>query len=149
MHLGYIIIYVPNVLSAVEFYEKAFGVSRRSVHVSTRYAEMETGATVLAFADEAFVASASHAFRQNRPGEMPAGAEVSFVTDDVSAAFHRAVEAGAAGAIKPMTIPSGQVVACVRDLNGFVVQLCSNIDKESAAVSPAQASTRATAAPNE
>jgi catechol 2,3-dioxygenase-like lactoylglutathione lyase family enzyme len=94
MRLGYIIIYVPNVLATVEFYETAFGLSQRSISVSTQYAELETGATVMAFADEAFVASASRAFRQNRPGQFPAGAEVSFVTNDVPAAFNRAVGAG-------------------------------------------------------
>jgi lactoylglutathione lyase len=148
MRLGYIIIYVPNVPAAVEFYETAFALSRRSTYVSTQYAELETGGTILAFADETFVASASHAFRQNRLGQVPAGAELSFVTDDVPAAFGRAVEAGAVPAIKPMTMPSGQVVACVHDLNGFLVQLCSSDNKEPLSVSPTKAPTQATAAPN-
>ena len=53
MRLGYVIIYVPDLEETVAFYEKAFGVSRRFIHESG-YAEMETGATALAFATEKF-----------------------------------------------------------------------------------------------
>ena len=41
MRLGYVILYVPKVVAAVEFYERAFGLARRFVHESGRYAEME------------------------------------------------------------------------------------------------------------
>ena len=82
MKLGYVILYVPDVAGAVAFYETAFGVTRRFVHESGTYAELETGATALAFADEAMVA-ASHGFRRNRPRDEAAGAEVGFVTGDV------------------------------------------------------------------
>ena len=34
MRLGYVILYVPDVAAAVEFYERAFGLSRRFVHES-------------------------------------------------------------------------------------------------------------------
>ena len=40
----------PDVAQAVAFYERAFGLTRRFVHESGTYAEMETGATALAFA---------------------------------------------------------------------------------------------------
>ena len=126
MKLGYVILYVPDVAGAVAFYETAFGVARRFVHESGTYAELETGATALAFADEAMVA-ASHGFRRNRPRDEAAGAEVGFVTGDVPASFRRAVDAGATPLVEPTTKPWGQVVSYVRDLNGVIVEICSAV----------------------
>ena len=126
MKLGYVILYVPDVAGAVAFYETAFGVARRFVHESGTYAELETGATALAFADEAMVA-ASHGFRRNRPRDEAAGAEVGFVTGDVPASFRRAVAAGATPLVEPTTKPWGQVVSYVRDLNGVLVEICSAV----------------------
>jgi lactoylglutathione lyase len=125
MKLGYVILYVPDVSQAVEFYERAFGIARRFVHESGSYAEMETGGTALAFASEELVTSICHDFRANRPTEKPAGAEVAFVADDVPAAFRHALEAGASAYVEPHAKPWGQVVSYVRDLNGFLVEICS------------------------
>jgi catechol 2,3-dioxygenase-like lactoylglutathione lyase family enzyme len=127
MRLGYIILYVPDVTAAVEFYERAFGLGRRFVHESGEYAEMETGSTALAFAGEAFVSATCHGFRPNRSHYDPAAAEVAFVADDVNAAFEKAIGTGAVSYVAPPQKPWGQTVAYVRDLNGFLVELCSII----------------------
>ena len=127
MQLGYVILYVPDVASAVEFYERAFGLSRRFVHESGQYAEMETGATALAFAGEAFVSATCHAFRRSRPYQEPAAAEVAFVADDVNGAFEKAIAAGAVSYVPPHQKPWGQTVAYVRDANGFLVELCNAV----------------------
>jgi uncharacterized glyoxalase superfamily protein PhnB len=127
MKLGYVILYVPDVVAAVAFYEKAFGVERRFVHESGQYAEMETGTTALAFAGEEMVSNASHDFRRNRPQDEAAGAEVGFVAGDVPASFRRAVGAGATPLVEPTAKPWGQVVSYVRDLNGFIVEICSAV----------------------
>ena len=124
MQLGYVILYVPDLMETVTFYERAFGVSRRFVHESG-YAEMETGATALAFATESLVASNGVAARWNRASGDVAAAEIAFVSEDVEAAFARAVAAGAAPYKAPASKPWGQVVAYVRDNNGFLVELCS------------------------
>jgi catechol 2,3-dioxygenase-like lactoylglutathione lyase family enzyme len=50
MKLGYTIIYVPNVAESLSFFESAFGLSRRFLHESGDYGELETGETTLAFA---------------------------------------------------------------------------------------------------
>jgi catechol 2,3-dioxygenase-like lactoylglutathione lyase family enzyme len=52
MQLGYTILYVADVLGTLAFYEAAFGLSRRFVHESDRYAELDTGSTTLAFVGE-------------------------------------------------------------------------------------------------
>ena len=125
MKLGYVIVYVPDVPKAVAFYDAAFGVPCRFVHESG-YAEMETGATALAFADEALGRSNGVAVRANRAEDgLAAGVEVAFVCDDVPAAFARALAAGAASVQLPAEKPWGQIVAYVRDLNGVLVELCS------------------------
>ena len=93
MKLGYVIVYVPNVAATVLFYERAFGLKPRLVVDGGDYAEMETGATALAFANETFVASWGPGFRHNRPDEVPAGAEIALVSDDVAASFRQAVAA--------------------------------------------------------
>jgi lactoylglutathione lyase len=127
MKLGYVILYVPDVAAAVAFYERAFGLARRFVHESGQYAEMETGATALAFASEEIVSTTCHGFRRNRLEDQAAGAEVAFVTSDVARDFKRAVEAGAKPVAAPATKPWGQVVSYVRDLNGFLVEICSEV----------------------
>lgn len=56
MKFGYTIVYVPDVLASVEFFEKAFGLKRRFVHESG-YGEMDTCTTALAFANHDLGAS--------------------------------------------------------------------------------------------
>lgn len=127
IRLGYVIIYVEDVLTTIAFYQKAFGLEQRFLHESHQYAEMETGQTCLAFANEEFVKN-SHPFRLNRREEKPAGAEIAFVVEDVEKAFQHAVESGAAQVSMPIQKPWGQTVAYVRDNNGFIVEICDAIN---------------------
>lgn len=127
MKLGYVILYVPDVAGTVAFYEKAFGIPSRFVHESGQYAEMETGATALAFAAERMAPSGGGGIRPNRPGGPAPGAEVAFVTADVPGAFRRAVGAGAVPVAEPAAKPWGQVVSYVRDGNGFLVEICGEV----------------------
>ena len=127
MKLGYCIVYVQDVPSAVAFYERAFGLVCRFRHESQQYAEMETGGTALAFADEGFVASSGIAFQINRRSAVAAGIEIGLVSDDVQAAFDVAVAAGAEAVIAPMRKPWGQTVSYVRDCNGVLVEICSPV----------------------
>jgi lactoylglutathione lyase len=126
MKLGYVILYVPDVAASVAFYEAAFGVACRFIHEG-QYAELETGATALAFANETFTPT-NDIFRRNRPAEQACGAEIAFVADDVTAQYARAVKAGAQPAIEPTRKPWGQIVSYVRDNNGFLVEICSAVE---------------------
>ena len=126
MRFGYTILYVDDVGVSLDLYERAFGQRRRFVHDGGQYAELETGATTLAFASKELAAS-------NLPGPirpLEGGAdapvfEVCFVADDVQAAFDRAVEAGAQPVTPPQTKPWGQDVAYVRDADGNLVEIAS------------------------
>ena len=127
MKLGYVIIYVPDVLQAIEFYEKAFGLTRKFVHEGGDYAELATGDTALAFASETLRAANGVETLDNRPSAKPAGVEIALVTNDVQSAYDNAVSAGAAPLKKPEQKPWGQTVGYVRDLNGFLVEICSPV----------------------
>jgi len=79
MKLGYTIIYVADVLATVEFYESAFGLTRRFIHESNLYAELETGSTVLAFAGNEAAEMNGLAIQPNDPSALAAGWEICFV----------------------------------------------------------------------
>jgi catechol 2,3-dioxygenase-like lactoylglutathione lyase family enzyme len=126
MKFGYTLLYVPDVLKSVEFYERAFGLARRFVADPAQYAELETGATTLGFVHMDLARSnLPGGFRENRLGEPPAGIEIGFLTPDVEGAYRKAVEAGAKAEAPAKTKPWGQVVAYVRDLDGVLVELAS------------------------
>jgi len=127
MRLGYVILYVPHVAETVAFYEKAFGLSRRYIHESGQFAEMETGATSLAFCAEELIHTMDLAVRPTRPGETPPAAEVAFLTESVDKDYERALAAGAVSVLAPVTKPWGQTVSYVRDNNGFLVEICSPV----------------------
>lgn len=129
MTLGYTILYVPNVEQTVSFYEEAFGLSRRFVHESGEYAELETGETVLAFAAHDLAASNFEVdYRRTAPNEAPPAFEVGLVTDDVAGAFERATEAGAEPLAAPKEKPWGQTVSYVRDIDGVIVEICTPVE---------------------
>ena len=126
MKFAYTILYVRDVARSLAFYESAFGLPRRFLHESGLYAELETGATTLAFAAESLAhANLAGGFQPADPARPPAASEVAFATEDVPAAYERALGAGAAAAAAPATKPWGQVVAYLRDPDGHLVELCT------------------------
>lgn len=127
MKLGYTIIYVADVPDTVSFYETAFGLTCRFVHQSNLYAEMETGETALAFADNQAAELNGLAIMPNDKSSIPAGWEVCFVTNDVVSAYARALASGAAPVSAPTEKPWGQTISYVRDLNGCLVEIASPI----------------------
>lgn len=128
MKFGYTIFYVDDVEKTVAFYERAFGLKRKMVH-ETQYGELATGETKLAFAAKTHVATMFPIpFQSSGPKHDPAPVEVGLVTDDVTAAYDVALRAGAVAVAPPTKKPWGQTVAYVRDLNGFLVELCTPIE---------------------
>jgi len=129
MRFGYTILYVRNVASSVDFYERAFGLRPRFTHESGQYAEMETGATALAFATlELAAANLPGIFRPTvSDGHAPAF-EVCLVTENVEGAYERAVREGAEPVTAPQTKPWGQDVAYVRDPDSVLIELASPVN---------------------
>jgi lactoylglutathione lyase len=124
-NLAYVILYVPDVLASIAFWEKAFGLTRRFLHESNEYAELETGSTTLAFSAEALIQQLGLPHRPNRRDHPPAGIEVALATKELNALFERATNAGAEVVKPPETKPWGQVTAYVRDPDGILVELCT------------------------
>lgn len=126
MKFGYTIVYVPDVAASLQFYEQAFGLTRRFLHESGTYGELDTGATTLAFA--AHVLGDMHfpqGYVKAHASAAPLGMEIAFVTEDVSAAHAKALQAGAVELLPPETKPWGQTVSYVRCPDGSLVELCS------------------------
>ena len=124
MKFGYTILYVKDVEKTILFYESAFGLKKKFIHESG-YGELETGNTKLAFANLALATSNGVKFHSlPLEGDAPAF-EIALVTENVESAFQKAVSAGAIEVKKPTKKPWGQLVGYVRDLNGFLVEICS------------------------
>ena len=128
MKLAYTIVYVSDVAASLAFFEQAFGLSRRFLHESGSYGELETGATALAFADHATArGNLGHDYVAADTSKQPLGIEIGLVTTDVAAACQRAVKAGATLLAPPTTKPWGQTVAYVRCPDGTLVELCTAV----------------------
>lgn len=125
--LGYVILYVKDVSASLVFYEQAFGLSRRFFNddKGKAYGELETGAARLAFYSLELAKTQVKEFVASSPEKMPLGFEIALVTADVPALFARAVKAGATLVSAPEVKPWGQTVACVRDLDGHIVEITS------------------------
>jgi catechol 2,3-dioxygenase-like lactoylglutathione lyase family enzyme len=128
MKFGYTIIYVPDVSASLRFFETAFGFSRRFLHESGTYGELDTGETTLAFAAHALGDMnfpSGHIAAHESP--RPLGMEVAFVTPDVEKAHANALSSGATELSAPKAKPWGQVVSYVRCPDGTLVELCTPV----------------------
>lgn len=125
--LAYCVRHVERVERALAFYEAAFGLRRRLLTPDGMYGELETGATALAFAQREFASGVGGAGPTQRAqrGAPPPPSEVGLVVVDVDAARARALAAGAEPVGEAATKPWGQRTCRVRDLDGFLVELCS------------------------
>jgi catechol 2,3-dioxygenase-like lactoylglutathione lyase family enzyme len=91
MKFGYTIIYTEDVSQSIEFFENAFGFKRRFIHESG-YGELETGGTALAFASHELGKSNLPNGYVKANGDKPLGVEIALVTDDVAAAYTKALD---------------------------------------------------------
>ena len=129
VRLGYVFIFVPDVPAAVQFFERAFGLECQHLDASGMFAELATGDTVLAFAEDDYASSANGiAHQRSGPAGASPGISFTFVSDDVPADWHRAVEAGAEVVATPTSKPWGQVVGYLRDPHGLIIEIASTVD---------------------
>ena len=127
MLLGWVIVYVDDPPAAREFYMGAFGLQGGFVAPSGTYAELDTGATKLAFAaytlgDQNFPGGVRRAQLGAGP---PPNVEIALVADDVDSAYAHALEAGCTALAEPKDKPQGQRVAWVRDPFGTLLELAT------------------------
>ena len=125
---AYTILYVEDVVKTMDFYQRAFGFSEKMLAPDNTYGEVASGETTLSFAVKSLAQSnLKNGFIESDLSKLPFGIEIGFTTDDVEGAIREAVAAGAMLIEEPKTKPWGQVVAYVRDLDGFLVEICSEM----------------------
>lgn len=128
MKLGYVIVYVPDVATSLDFFTRTFGFERRFLHESGTYGELNTGETVLSFAahalgDTNFPGGHVHASTSAKP----LGMEVAIITEAVSDTHQQAIQNGATELAPPVQKPWGQIVSYVRAPDGVLIELCTPI----------------------
>lgn len=124
---GYTIFYVADVAATLAFYVAAFGCTQKFLTPDQDYGELETGNTTLAFAAYTMADFNGLTISKQDPNAPPAPCELAFITDDVDALYAQAIAAGAHALQPPTHKPWGQTVAYVRDVNGFLVELCTKM----------------------
>ncbi|WP_017498467.1 VOC family protein [Flavobacterium sp. WG21] len=125
---GYTILYVEEVEKSISFYENAFGFSRKFVTPEGDYGELSTGETTISFASKELAAqNLKDGFIESKPEQKPFAIELGFITDDVEELVQKAISAGATLVKEPAQKPWGQVVAYVRDLDGFLIEICTPV----------------------
>lgn len=131
MRYGYTILYVDKVKETLDFYQKAFGFKRKFLTPKMDYGELLSGETTIAFAaTELGHSNLRNGFIKSNETEKPFGAEMVFVTENVESDFRQALQMGAIE-VEPLTEkPWGQRVGYVKDNNGFLIEICTAVEKE-------------------
>jgi lactoylglutathione lyase len=126
---GYTILYVENVQKTIDFYKNAFNFNLKFITPESDYAELETGETVLAFASYDVAKYNDIEIAKSDSIKLPPAFELTFVSNDILNDLKKAIDAGAKLVKEPSSKPWGQIVAYVRDINGFLIELCTPIEK--------------------
>ncbi len=125
----YTILYVQNVEKSIHFYENGLGLKRKFIHPENLYGELITGETILAFASiETASSNLKDGFVQSKVSEKPFGIEIGFTTQKVEETIQNAIKHGAILVEEPKTKPWGQIVGYVRDIDGFLIEICSPME---------------------
>jgi lactoylglutathione lyase len=128
LKFAYTIFYVQDVIKTLEFYETAFGFKRTFVADTAEFGQLDTGGTLLSFATiELIAGEIPGGFLASDIKKQPLGVEVAFATEHVEQAYLKAVDAGALEVSRPAVKPWGQTVGYVRDINGFLIEICTPI----------------------
>ena len=126
---AYTILYVKDVSKAIEFYEDAFGFNTKFVSPDNDYGELLAGETTLSFASTTLAkTNLTNGFTESDLKDKPFGIEIGFTTDDVEETMANAMKVGATIVEKPKIKPWGQTVAYVRDLDGFLIEICTPME---------------------
>lgn len=126
MKYAYTILYVENVTETIEFYEIAFGFSRKFITPENDYGELLTGETTIAFASiELGNSNFKGGFEKSSKVGKPFGIELAFTTETIETDFKKALQAGATEFEPLSEKPWGQKVGYLRDNNGFLIEICT------------------------
>lgn len=125
---GYTILYVEDVEKSIVFYENAFGFSRKFIAPGNDYGELSTGETTLSFASKSLAKqNLKEGFLESNIEDKPFAIEIGFITDNVEELVEKSISFGAILVTEPNQKPWGQIVAYVRDLDGFLIEICTEV----------------------
>lgn len=125
---AYTILYVKNVPETIAFYRKAFGFEQKLLTPENDYGEIQSGTTTIAFANlELGNANFKKGFTESKLTQQPFGIELAFTTTEVEQVMANAIQNGAVLLEETVTKPWGQQVGYLRDLNGFIIEICTPI----------------------
>lgn len=125
-NFGYTILYVVDVNKAIEFYEKAFGFQRKFITPDDSYGELNTGNTNLSFALHSLAKSnLKNGYLESSLQKQAFGIEIGISTPNVEETIKKAIEAGGKLEAEPKQKPWGQTVSYIRDLDGFLIEICT------------------------
>ncbi len=126
---AYTILYVTDVPKTLAFYENAFGFEQKLLTPESDYAELISGTTIIAFAsNELGKSNFKNGFRVSNINEKPFGIELAFTTLEVKKVMDQAIKNGAILLEECKTKPWGQEVGYIRDINGFLIEICTPIE---------------------
>ena len=128
MKYAYTILYVEDVEKTIVFYENAFGFQKKFITPESDYGELISGETTIAFASNTLGNSnLKKGYNELSLEKKPNGIEMAFTTENIEVDFNKAINAGATE-YQPITQkPWGQKVGYLRDLNGFLIEICTPI----------------------
>lgn len=131
MKYAYTILYVENVTETIQFYENAFGFSRKFISPENDYGELISEETTISFASIALGnANFKSGFKKSVSGKKPFGIELAFTTENIEEDFQNAINAGAIEFEPIAEKPWGQKVGYLRDNNGFLIEVCTPVKSE-------------------
>jgi lactoylglutathione lyase len=126
---GYTIFYVTDVTKSIQFYEDSFGFTRKFITPENDYAELDTGNTTIAFASKELANSnLQNGFIDSSLNSKPFASEIGLVTDNVEEIVAVAIKHGGTLIEQPKQKPWGQTVAYIRDIDGFLIEICTPIN---------------------
>lgn len=124
----YLILYVENVELSMNFYKNTFNFEIKFLTPEKDYGELITGETSIAFASVELASSnIKEGFLKSNASQKPFGIELGFVTDNVEALVQKSLDNGALLYEKMTTKPWGQKVAYIKDIDNYLVEICTEI----------------------
>lgn len=124
----YVILYVENVEKSMNFYRDTFNTEIKFITPEKDYGELITGDTTLSFASlDLANSNIKEGFLTSTTENKPFGIELGFVTDDVKYLVEKSVSNGAILYENIVEKPWGQKVAYIKDLDNYLVEICTEI----------------------
>lgn len=132
IQFAYTILYVEDVAKTMAFYQNAFSFEQKLLTPENDYGELSSGSTTLAFANlELGNTNFKKGFLKSGLENKPFGIELAFTTLEVEKTMEKAISFGAILLEDAVTKPWGQKVGYIRDINGFILEICTPIQSQS------------------